>query len=82
MLPPGPALREHVEDCMESYQTQLIKRLRQDRDAGLLPAELDPQTIASIIATYQQGIWRMALVEYDRTRFYRQIDIFLRALEL
>jgi hypothetical protein len=31
--------------------------------------------VASVIATYQQGIWRMALMEYDRTRFDRQIDV-------
>jgi TetR/AcrR family transcriptional regulator, transcriptional repressor for nem operon len=77
-----PDLRKRVEDRMESYQTQLVERLSQDRDAGLLPAELDPRTIASIIATYQQGIWRMALMDYDRTRFYRQIDTFLTALGL
>jgi TetR/AcrR family transcriptional repressor of nem operon len=67
---------------MESYQVQLVERLSQDRDAGLLPAELDPHTIASVIATCQQGIWRMALMEYDRTRFSRQIDVFLTALGL
>jgi len=77
-----PDLRKPVEDRMESYQVQLIERLSQDRDAGLLPAELDPRTIASVIATYQQGIWRMALIEYDRTRFYRQVDVFLTALGL
>jgi TetR/AcrR family transcriptional repressor of nem operon len=60
----------------------LVERLSQDRDAGLLPAELNPQTTASVIATYQQGIWRMAMIEYDRPRFDRQIDIFLTALGL
>ena len=75
-------LRKRVEDRMDSYQLHLVERLRQDRDAGLLPADLDPQTIASVIATYQQGIWRMALMEYDRTIFHRQIDAFLTALGL
>jgi TetR/AcrR family transcriptional repressor of nem operon len=77
-----PDLRKRVEDRMESYQVQLVARLSQDRDAGLLPAELNPQTTASVIATYQQGIWRMAMIEYDRPRFDRQIDIFLTALGL
>ena len=75
-------LRRCVEGRMEGYRVQLVGRLSQDRDAGLLPAELDPGTTASVIATYQQGIWRMALVEYDRLRFYRQIDTFLTALGL
>lgn len=77
-----PDLRKRVEDRMASYQAQLVERLRQDRDAGLLPAELDPRTVASVIATYQQGLWRMALMEYDRPRFQRQIDVFLTALRL
>ncbi len=77
-----PDLRKRVEDRMQSYQMQLVERLSQDRDAGLLPAELDPRTTASVIATYQQGLWRMALIEYDRTRFCRQIDVFLTALGL
>ena len=77
-----PDLRKRVEDRMEGYQGQLVGRLSQDRDAGILPAELDPRTIASVIITYQQGLWRMALVEYDRPRFYRQIDSLLTALGL
>lgn len=77
-----PELRKRVEERMESYHAQLVERLSQDRDAGLLPAELDPRTTASVIATYQQGVWRMALIEYDRTRFHRQIDVFLTGLGL
>jgi TetR/AcrR family transcriptional regulator, transcriptional repressor for nem operon len=75
-------LRRRIEDRMEGYQVQLVERLNQDQDAGLLPAELDLRTTASVIVTYQQGIWRMALLEYDRTRFDRQTDVFLTALGL
>ena len=77
-----PELRKRVEERMDRYQVQLIDRLSGDRAAGLLPPDLDPRTTASIIATYQQGIWRMALMDYDRTRFERQIDGFLTALGL
>jgi TetR/AcrR family transcriptional repressor of nem operon len=77
-----PDLRKHVEDGMETFQASLAERLRQDRDKGLLPAALDPQTIASVIITYAHGLWRMALVAYDRPRFERQIAAFLTGLGL
>jgi TetR/AcrR family transcriptional repressor of nem operon len=77
-----PELRKAVEDRMKRYEAQLVERLSQDREAGRLPVDLDPRLTASVIATYQQGLWRMALMEYDRVRFSRQIDVFLTALGL
>jgi TetR/AcrR family transcriptional repressor of nem operon len=47
-----------------------------------LPAEFDPQLVVPVIITYMQGLWRMALVSYDRPRFERQIDVFLSGLGL
>jgi TetR/AcrR family transcriptional regulator, transcriptional repressor for nem operon len=75
-------LRKVVEDSMEQFHASLTERLRQDRDAGLLPASLAPQMIASVVITYAQGIWRMALIEYDRPRFQQQLDAFLTGLGL
>ncbi|MBZ9798962.1 TetR/AcrR family transcriptional regulator [Mesorhizobium sp. ES1-4] len=77
-----PDLRQLVEDREEKFQASLAERLSQDRDKGVLPATFDPQTNASIIATYVQGIWRVALVDFDRPRFERQIDVFLTGLGL
>jgi TetR/AcrR family transcriptional regulator, transcriptional repressor for nem operon len=77
-----PDLRKHVEGGMETFQASLAERLRQDRNKGLLPAALDPQTIASVIITYAHGLWRMALVAYDRPRFEQQIAAFLTGLGL
>ena len=75
-------LRQFVEGGVEHFHANLAERLGQDRDLGLLPATLEPETIASVIITYCQGIWRMALVEYDRPRFELQIKAFLAALGL
>jgi TetR/AcrR family transcriptional regulator, transcriptional repressor for nem operon len=75
-------LRQRVEDSMANVHAKLAGRLRQDRDKGLLPMALDPQTIASVIITYAHGLWRMALVDYDRRRFKRQIAAFLTGLGL
>ncbi|PNG26077.1 TetR/AcrR family transcriptional regulator [Methylocella silvestris] len=77
-----PDLRQRVEDSIETFHATVSERLRQDRDMGLLPKTLDPQTIASVIITYAQGLWRMALVDYDRPRFERQIAAFLTGLGL
>ncbi len=77
-----PDLRMFVEDGLEDFRARLAGRLSDDQEKGLLPAAFDPQTVASIIATYAHGIWRMALVDYDRPRFERQIDAFLTGLGL
>jgi TetR/AcrR family transcriptional repressor of nem operon len=77
-----PDLRQRLEDSIETFRVTVSERLRQDRDMGLLPNTLDPQTIASVIITYAQGLWRMALVDYDRPRFERQIAAFLTGLGL
>ena len=67
---------------MSQMQAGIAKRLRQDRKAGMLPPGPDPHVIASIIITDPQGVWRMALVNYDRPRFERQIDVFLAGVGL
>jgi TetR/AcrR family transcriptional repressor of nem operon len=77
-----PDLRTRVEDGLESFHARLVERLSHDRDQGLLPAISDPETIASVVVTYLQGVWRMALVDYERPRFERQIDAFLTGLGL
>jgi TetR/AcrR family transcriptional repressor of nem operon len=77
-----PDLRKRVEGGLSKLQGRLAGRLVQDRDAGILPKEFDPQTIAAVIVTYAQGVWRMALVDYDRLRFEGQIDAFLSGLGL
>jgi TetR/AcrR family transcriptional regulator, transcriptional repressor for nem operon len=35
-----------------------------------------------VVSTYMQGLWRMALVSYDRSRFEQQIEVFLTGLGL
>lgn len=77
-----PELRKLVEDGLGSFHACLVERLSQDRDEGRLSATLDPHVTASVVVTYLQGVWRMALVDYDRPRFERQIDAFLSGLGL
>lgn len=77
-----PELRSIVETGLDRFRGRLVDRLNHDRERGLLPATLDAQGIASVITTYINGMWRMALVDYDRPRFAREIDIFVTSLGL
>ena len=77
-----PDLRKVVEDGMASIESQIAERLKHDRKAGALPADLDALAVASVITTYGQGLWRKAMLDYDRGHFERQIDIFLAGLGL
>jgi len=75
-------LRDYVQQQMSMHAELMTARLRADKEAGLLPAEFEPETVVQVIVTYLQGVWRMALVSYDRTRFERQNDAFLKGLGL
>lgn len=77
-----PDLRQRAGEGLEILQSLLRERLGEDRDKGLLPPSLDPGVIAAVITTYLQGLWRMALVDYDRPGFERQIDAVLTGLGL
>jgi TetR/AcrR family transcriptional regulator, transcriptional repressor for nem operon len=77
-----PELRDYVQRQMSMMGEVMAARFAGDKDAGLLPAEFDAQLVVPVIVTYLQGLWRMALVSYDRPRFERQIDLFLTGLGL
>jgi TetR/AcrR family transcriptional repressor of nem operon len=77
-----PDLRRYVCDQLSTLAERLMARLSADREAGLLSPDLEPQLVTPIIITYLQGLWRMALVSYDRNKFERQIDTFLTGLGL
>ncbi|MBR0872956.1 TetR/AcrR family transcriptional regulator [Bradyrhizobium tropiciagri] len=76
------SLRTRARTSLEALEQLFGERLNQDRDNGALPRSLDPSTTAQVIVTYLQGLWRRAVVDYDRSRFERQIDAFLTALGL
>ena len=77
-----PELRARVEANFARFESILMDRLRDDQTAGVLPAALSPKIIAAVLITYGQGLWRMALVDYDRQRFERQIESFLAGIGL
>lgn len=77
-----PDLREYVEQQMAKVVEAMTARLDADKSAGLLPHSFESRLVVPVIVTYLQGIWRMALISYDRRRFEQQIDWFLTSLGL
>src|SRR5271155_3101758 len=55
-------LRDYVQQQMSMLAELMTAGLRTDKEAGLLPAEFEPETVVQVIVTYLQGVWRMALV--------------------
>ena len=77
-----PELRKYVQQQMSMLAEGMIARLTADKESGLLPPDFDPRIVVPIIITYLQGLFRMALVSYDRPNLEQQINLFLTGLRL
>ena len=77
-----PDLRKYVEEQVSTLAEVMIERMVSDKKAGHLSEEFEPQIVVPVIVTYLQGIWRMALVTYNRKKYEKQIDLFLVGLGL
>jgi len=75
-------LRTYLQAQVSGWADQMADRFVADKEQGLLPESFDPQVIAPIILTYIQGLWRVALVSYDRRKLQTQVDAFLTSLGL
>jgi TetR/AcrR family transcriptional repressor of nem operon len=75
-------LRQYIEGRISTLQDAMIARMSADKRDGLLAEGFEPQLVVPVVLTYMQGLWRMALVSYERSRFEQQIDVFLTGLGL
>ncbi len=75
-----PELRRYIEEQVAGWAEQMAERFAAEKERGLLPESFDPEVVAPIIVTYVQGLWRIALVSYDRRRLEAQAETFLKAL--
>lgn len=75
-------LRRMVQDGTATLTKRIAARLASDKKQGKLPSTLNSRATASVITTYLQGLWRMALIAYNRSEFEQQIDVFLFGLGL
>lgn len=77
-----PVLAERARAGFETLRQALAERLQHDVDAGRLPPGVDAPVVASVIATYVQGMWRTLLLDPDRARIEQQNEALLAALGL
>jgi TetR/AcrR family transcriptional repressor of nem operon len=75
-------LKNSVQTDMEAFVGAFSNRLKSAKDTGELPSEFDAERVAQVIATYLQGLFRTALLGYDRSQLERQVDLFLTSLGL
>ncbi len=75
-------LRRVVEDGQARFRSLLAELIARDRERGDLPARIDAEATASVIATYSEGLNRVAVVAYDRSRLERQTELLLDSLGL
>lgn len=75
-------LRKFIQTDVAAFIGTFSGRLQSAKNAGELPPQFEPEVVAQIIATYLQGLYRTALLSYDRSKLERQIDQFLTGLGL
>jgi TetR/AcrR family transcriptional regulator, transcriptional repressor for nem operon len=75
-------LRKAIITRINQTQKLIEDKINEDRKAGRLPKSYDSGTIAKVIITYLQGVWRMALISYKREQFERESEAFLLGLGL
>ncbi len=73
-------LRDHVNP--QAFRSLLAELIARDRERGDLPARIDAEATASLIATYSEGLNRVAVVAYDRSCLERQTELLLDSLGL
>jgi hypothetical protein len=71
-----------VQSDMAALFGAFSERLNSAKDTGELPPEFEPEVVAQIIGTYLQGLFRTALLCYDRLQLERQVDLFLISIGL
>lgn len=75
-------LQKYIRTDMAAFGSAFVNRLKSAKDTGELPSDCDADAVALIIFTYLQGLYRTALLNYDRPQLEHQVDLFLTSLGL
>ena len=75
-------LREYILGQMASFGGRFVKRLKTAKESGEFPSDFQPEIAVQVIATYIQGMHRVAIISFDRNRVEREIDALLTGLGL
>ena len=74
--------QKFVQSNMAAFVGASSKRLKSAKETGGQPSRFEAEVVAQIIATYSRGLFRNALLSYDRPQLERQIDQLLISLGL
>jgi len=75
-------LRAYMREQAAGWAHHMAARFDADKQRHILPRDFDSETVATVIVTFVQGLWRMALISYDRVKLEHQIETLLTALRL
>ena len=75
-------LKKIIISAVNQGQKLIENKLDEDKKTGRLPKSHDSHTVAAVLVTYFQGIWRMAMISYKREQFERESEAFLQGLGL
>ncbi|HWD91062.1 MAG TPA: TetR/AcrR family transcriptional regulator [Verrucomicrobiae bacterium] len=73
-------LRQFLEAAMSDFQSRFVARLQKAVQSGELPKDFDSVSVAAIVATFMQGLLRGVIINYDRRKIERQVEILLTGL--
>jgi TetR/AcrR family transcriptional regulator, transcriptional repressor for nem operon len=73
-------LRQLLEAALSDFQSRFVARLQRAVQSGELPKDFDPVSVAAIVGTFMQGLLRGVIINYDRRKIERQVEIFLTGL--
>ena len=64
------------------WTSQMADRFSAETEQGLLPESFPPEAVAAIIVTFIQGLWRIALISYYRSKLESRVDTLLTSFGL
>jgi TetR/AcrR family transcriptional repressor of nem operon len=75
-------LQKFIRTDMTAFGGAFVNRLKSAKDSGELPSDFNAEAVAQIIFTYLQGLYRTALLNYDRPQLEHQVGLFITSLGL
>jgi TetR/AcrR family transcriptional repressor of nem operon len=76
------ALRRFIFSQTAAFEDTFVERLKSAQAAGELTKQFEPKVVVQIISIYIHGLFRAALIAYDRKESERQTEVFLKGLGL
>lgn len=73
-------LKKYVSEEMRGFGSYLESKLKKAVQAGEIPRTVDPPTVANILITYIQGLFKVSLISTNIALLEKQTSTLLEAL--